>query len=123
VRALLRSPQKPELVCAPGNAGIAKDRVPCIDLDPEDVDALVACAHDRGANLVVIGPEAPLVAGAVDALAEERIAAFGPTREAARIEGSKRHAKELMRAVGVPTAAYTVVRSAREALEQLARAS
>jgi phosphoribosylamine--glycine ligase len=63
------------------------------------------------------------VAGAVDALTEEGIPAFGPTREAARIEGSKQHAKELMETVGVPTAEYTVVHSAQEALEQIPRAS
>ncbi len=123
VRALLRSPQKPEVLCAPGNAGIAKDRVECLDVASEDVDAIVRVAGDRGVDLVVVGPEAPLVGGVVDALAAEGIRAFGPSREAARIEGSKRHAKELMRDVGVPTAGYTVLRSRDEALGQLGCAS
>jgi phosphoribosylamine---glycine ligase len=120
VRALLRSPQKPEVICAPGNAGIARDRVRCVALDPEDAGAVVDCAREEGITLVVVGPEAPLVAGVVDALTEAGIPAFGPTREAARIEGSKRHAKELMQAVGVPTAAYEVVRSEQEALDRIA---
>ena len=123
VRALLRSPQSPQLLCAPGNAGIAKDRVECLDVAADDVDALVRVATDRAMDLVVVGPEAPLVKGLVDALAEVGVRAFGPSREAARLEGSKRHAKELMRAVGVPTAGYTVVRSRDEALGQIACAS
>ncbi len=123
VRALLRSPRKPEVLCAPGNAGIARDKVECLDVDAESVDAVVAAASDRRAGLVVVGPEAPLVDGVVDALAEQGIAAFGPTREGARIEGSKRYAKELMRDLGVPTAGYTVLRSRDEALGQLGCAS
>jgi len=123
VRALLRSPQSPELLCAPGNAGIAKDRVECLDVAADDVDSLVRVATERSVDLVVVGPEAPLVAGLVDALAEVGVRAFGPSREAARLEGSKRHAKELMKAVGVPTAGYTVVRSREEALGQISCAS
>src|SRR5918996_3768206 len=73
--------------------------------------------------LVVVGPEAPLVAGAVDALEGAGIAAFGPRAESARIEGSKLHAKELMAEAGVPTASHTVVRSREEALGQIACAS
>ncbi len=123
VRAMLRSPQSPELLCAPGNAGIAKDRVECLDVAADDVDSLVRVATERSVDLVVVGPEAPLVAGLVDALAEVGVRAFGPSREAARLEGSKRHAKELMKAVGVPTAGYTVVRSREEALGQISCAS
>jgi len=72
---------------------------------------------------VVVGPEAPLVLGLVDALQDAGIAAFGPSREAARLEGSKRFAKEMMRAVGVPTAGYEVLRSRDDALEAVARHS
>ena len=123
VRCLLRSRQKPDVLCAPGNAGIARDRIECVGVESDDVDAIVALARDRGADLVVVGPEAPLVAGAVDALSDAGIAAFGPTREAARLEGSKRYAKELMAELGIPTAGYTVLRSRDEALGQLPCAS
>ena len=123
MRKLLRSPQGPDVVAAPGNAGIARDRVECLDVGAEDVDALVRVAAERGVDLVVVGPEAPLVAGLVDALAHEGIAAFGPGAEAARLEGSKAYAKQLMREVGVPTAGYTVFRDRGEALDHLACAS
>jgi phosphoribosylamine---glycine ligase len=118
VRTLLRSPQAPELLAAPGNAGVAADGVECLD----DAD-LVALAAERGVDLVVVGPEAPLVAGLVDDLAAAGIAAFGPTRAAARIEGSKSYAKELMKRCGVPTASYAVFRDRDEAAAHVACAS
>jgi phosphoribosylamine--glycine ligase len=122
VRALGRSPQGPELLCAPGNAGIAAD-ARCLELGVEDTDAVVAAARDEGVGLVVVGPEAPLVAGLVDALEGAEIRAFGPTAAAARIEGSKLHAKELMAEAGVPTASHVVLRSRDEAIEHLSCAS
>ena len=123
VRGLLRSPQGPELIAAPGNTGIARDKVECVDVAAEDVDGIVRTAQGRGVDLVVVGPEAPLVAGVVDALADAGITAFGPSAAAARIEGSKTYAKELMREVGVPTAAHTVFRDRDEALAHVACAS
>jgi phosphoribosylamine---glycine ligase len=123
VRRLLRSPRHPELLCAPGNAGIAKDKVRCLDVAADDVEGIVAAAREHEIDLVVVGPEAALVAGAVDALSEVGIRAFGPTRDAARLEGSKRFAKELMAEVGVPTAGYAVLTSREEALDRLASAS
>jgi phosphoribosylamine--glycine ligase len=123
VRSLLRSPQHPEVLAAPGNAGIARDRVPIVDVPVDDIDGLVGAAKHERADLVVVGPEAPLVAGLVDALGEAGIPAFGPSAEAARIEGSKAYAKGLMKAVGVPTASHMVLRSREEAEAQIPCAS
>jgi len=122
VRALARSGQTPEVLCAPGNAGIAAD-ARCLDIGAEEISELIGAVRDEGVGLVVVGPEAPLVAGLVNALEDEGIAAFGPTAAAAGIEGSKLFAKELMEKAGVPTASHTVLRSHEEAVEQIARAS
>jgi phosphoribosylamine---glycine ligase len=120
VRALARAPQDLELLCAPGNAGICED-ARCVDAGAEDVPALVDVATAEACDLVIIGPEAPLVAGLVDALEAAGVPAFGPSAEAARLEGSKVHAKELMAEAGVPTGSHVVLRSHDEALEHLAR--
>ena len=118
VRALRRGPQRPEVICAPGNAGIARDGVECLPGDD-----VVGLARKRAVELAVVGPEAPLVAGLVDELAQAGVAAFGPSRAAARIEGSKAYAKALMRDCGVPTAAHALLRDRDEALAHIACAS
>ena len=119
VRALRRSPQSPELLCAPGNAGIAADAT-CLDqVDAGDVEAIVSAAGSNDVGLVVVGPEAPLVGGAVDALEQAGIPAFGPSAGAARLEGSKAFAKQLMAEAGVPTASHTILRDRDEALQHL----
>ncbi|HEX6601333.1 MAG TPA: phosphoribosylamine--glycine ligase [Solirubrobacterales bacterium] len=120
VKALLRSPQVTEVLCAPGNAGIAADAECLPEVAADDAAAIVAAAKEHGVDLVAIGPEAGLVAGAVDALEEAGIPAFGPTKAAAELEGSKAFAKELMEEAGVPTASHVLLRSREEALDHLA---
>jgi phosphoribosylamine--glycine ligase len=102
--AILRSPKLTTLRCAPGNAGIAQ-RTECVAIGAEDVAALVEHVERERYDLVVVGPEAPLVAGLADRLDEIGVPVFGPTAAAARLEGSKVFAKELMQRHGVPTAA------------------
>jgi phosphoribosylamine--glycine ligase len=105
---LARSPKLTELHAAPGNPGIAA-LGRCHPVRADDADGLLALALTLDADLVVIGPEGPLVAGVADQLRRNGIAVFGPGAEAARIEGSKTFAKDLMRAAGVPTAEMLAV--------------
>src|SRR5262249_38838130 len=93
------------LFCAPGNAGIARE-AEIVALDVTDHDAIIGFCRDKRIDLVVVGPEAPLVAGIVDDLTAADIKAFGPTAAAARLEGSKGFTKDLCGAEGIPTAAY-----------------
>jgi phosphoribosylamine--glycine ligase len=122
VRALHRSANDHELLCAPGNAGIAAD-ARLLEVSAEDVHGIVDAAVAEAVDLVAVGPEAPLVAGLVDALEAAGVAAFGPSAEAARLEGSKVHAKEVMAEAGVPTASHVVVADRDTALERLAGSS
>ncbi len=91
-----------ELFCAPGNAGTAAV-AENVAVGAEDVDGIVAWARENRPDMVVVGPEAPLVRGLVDALGKIGVTAFGPVAAGARMEGSKRFAKDVMRAAGVPT--------------------
>ena len=123
VRALARSAHAPELLCAPGNAGIAADAECMAGIAADDVEAIVAAATERNVDLVVVGPEAALVAGVIDALADVGVPAFGPSAAAAELEGSKAFAKELMSEAGVPTAAHVLLRDREQALGELAEAA
>jgi len=107
VRAIARSPLVAETLALPGNAGIARD-ARCIVGKADDVAAVVEVAKREAVDLVVVGPEAPLVAGLVDALGEAGIRAFGPARAAAALEGSKAFCKDFMKRHGIPTASYRV---------------
>jgi phosphoribosylamine--glycine ligase len=101
---IAQSPKCRKLYCAPGNAGIA-DVAECINISSEDVDGIVTYAKNK-IDLVVIGPEIPLVLGLVDALEAENIKAFGPRASAAILEGSKAFMKDLFSKYNIPTAAY-----------------
>ncbi|KAA5599245.1 phosphoribosylamine--glycine ligase [Blastochloris sulfoviridis] len=102
---LAASPLMTRLYCAPGNPGIAAEAA-CVALDPADHASVIAFCRVKAIDLVVVGPEAPLVAGLVDDLEAAGIKAFGPTKAAARLEGSKGFTKDLCRDAGIPTAAY-----------------
>jgi len=99
------SPLAERLYCAPGNAGIAREAA-CVALDLADHAAVIAFCRANKIDLVVVGPEAPLCAGIVDDLEAAGIKAFGPSKAAARLEGSKGFTKDLCRANGIPTASY-----------------
>ena len=120
VWGLVRSAGVDEVVCAPGNAGIASV-ARCEALDVSDVEAAVKLARRERPGLVVIGPEVPLALGVVDALQKAGLRVFGPTREAARLESSKVFAKDFMKRHGIATAAYaraTTVEAVEAALPE-----
>jgi phosphoribosylamine--glycine ligase len=117
---LRQSPSCDKLLAAPGNPGIAR-WADVLDIDPCDSAAVVELARRSGCDLVIVGPEAPLVAGVADALREAGIAVFGPGAAAAQLEGSKGFTKDLCRANGIPTAGYVRterVTDARAALDR-----
>lgn len=101
-----QSPSVEQIFCAPGNAGIAEDA--CVDIGAEDIPALLNFAQEKKIDLTVVGPEAPLTAGIVDSFREAGLKIFGPTRQAAVLEGSKVEAKEFMSRHNIPTARYKI---------------
>ena len=117
---LRQSPSCGKLLAAPGNPGIAR-WAECVALDPCDARAVTELAEVEPIDLVVIGPEAPLVAGIGDALRKAGVAVFGPSAAAARLEGSKGFTKDLCRANNIPTADYVLVDRASDARAALER--
>ena len=117
---LKRSPSVSEVICAPGNPGIAQD-ARCVSVGAEDVDALLVLAREENPDLIVVGPEVPLVKGLGNQLRAEGFAVYGPDAEAAELEGSKSFSKALMAEAGVPTARFETHTDADKA-EALIRA-
>ncbi|MEA2281554.1 MAG: phosphoribosylamine---glycine ligase [Solirubrobacteraceae bacterium] len=120
VRALRRSPRNPEVLCTPGNAGILRDAAP-LPVDGDEPAAVADAARAAGVDLVVVGPEAPLVAGLADACAAAGVPCFGPLAAAAALEGSKVHAKAVMESAGVPTAWHATVETVEAGLAAIDR--
>jgi phosphoribosylamine--glycine ligase len=119
VRALARSEEEPELLCAPGNAGIAQD-ARLLDVAADDVEGIVAAVEREGIHFTVVGGEAPLVEGLVDALDSRGHLVFGPCAAAARLESSKAFAKQAMEEAGVPTARWRQARTLEEGMAAIA---
>lgn len=113
-----KSPKVEKLYCAPGNAGIA-EVAECVDIGVMDFDRQVAFAKEQQIDLVIVGPDDPLAAGAVDAFEAAGLRAFGPRKNAAILEGSKAFSKDLMKKYNIPTAAYENFDSAEAALAYL----
>lgn len=118
VRKIKESKKVDEIFCTPGNGGISYD-AKCFDVAATDIDGVVNLAKEIKADLVVVAPDDPLVAGMVDALNEEGFKTFGPRANAAIIEGSKVFSKELMQKYNIPTAEYKVFDNAEEAIEYI----
>jgi phosphoribosylamine--glycine ligase len=126
VWALAQDPDVEQVVAAPGNPGIAVlhpaydgQTIVCRPVDISDHEAVVALATELGADLVVVGPEAPLVAGLADPLRDAGIAVFGPSKDAAQLEGSKAFAKDVMASASVPTGRAYVCTTPEEAAEAI----
>jgi phosphoribosylamine---glycine ligase len=118
VRSLSASPGRPRVLCAPGNAGIARDAA-CFPVKADDIAGLVALARREAADFVVVGPEVALALGLADRLAEAGIAVYGPTASGARLEASKTFTKKLLVRHGIPTADAGLFSKAEEALAYL----
>ena len=120
--SVAKSKRVSKLYCAPGNAGIA-EIAECVDIGVMDFDALVTFAKEKEIEFVIVGPDDPLVAGAVDAFEAAGFPTFGPRKNAAIIEGSKAFSKDLMKKYNIPTAAYENFDNAEDALAYLETAT
>jgi phosphoribosylamine--glycine ligase len=118
IQALRRDPEKHDILAAPGNAGIAAD-ADIVALNPTNPRVVTDFATSSDIDLVIIGPEAPLVAGVANQLRSAGIPVFGPEREAAALEGSKAFAKDVMASAGVPTGQAWSVETSEELIQAL----
>lgn len=118
IKKIKQSPKVTEIFALPGNGGIAKDAT-CIDIGAKDLDNIVKFAKENNIEFAIVAPDDPLVMGLVDLLKAEGIPCFGPTADAAVIEGSKAFSKDLMKAYGIPTAEYETFEDMDAALEYL----
>jgi phosphoribosylamine---glycine ligase len=114
------SPKLTKLYVAPGNAGMT-DIAECVDISPKDIDGLLKFAKKTTIDLVVVGPEAPLVEGIVDRFQKEGIKIFGPTQFGAQLEGSKVFSKQMMKKIGIPTGEFEIFDSAEKAKDYVAK--
>ena len=121
IRKLKENPEIEVIYALPGNGGIARDAV-CVPVGAKDIAGIVAFAKENAIDFAVVAPDDPLVLGAVDALAEIGVPAFGPSAAAAAIEGSKVFSKELMKKYGIPTAAFATFSDMEEALAYIEEA-
>ncbi|HUU14057.1 MAG TPA: phosphoribosylamine--glycine ligase [Terriglobia bacterium] len=119
---LRESPLMTEIYCAPGNPGIGQE-AECVPVDVSNPKKILELAKGLGAELTVVGPEAPLVAGVVDEFEQEGLGIFGPTKAAAQLEGSKIFAKRFMQRHRIPAAKFTVAESFEDAIKALAESS
>src|SRR5574340_746910 len=116
---LAQSPRRPEIFCAPGNAGIAQQAT-CVPTSASDLPALADLAEQLKVDFTVVGPEAPLAAGITDLFQSRHLRVFGPTRGAALLESSKIWCKELLTRYGIPTGCFASFTNAEEAREYIA---
>ena len=118
IKKLKENPEVTEIFALPGNGGIAAD-AECVDIGAKDIDKIVDFAVDNKIDFAVVAPDDPLVLGCVDRLEEKGVPVFGPTKAAARIEGSKAFSKDLMKKHGIPTADYRIFDDPDDALDHL----
>ena len=121
IKSLKKNPKVEAIYALPGNGGIAQDAA-CVSVGAKDIEGIVKFARENSIDFAVVAPDDPLALGAVDALEEAGVPAFGPTKAAARIESSKVFAKELMKKYGIPTAQYQVFTNAAAARAYLSAA-
>ena len=116
-----QSPRVKKIFCAPGNGGMA-DIAECVNIEATDIEGLLKFAKKNKIDLIIVGPEAPLVDGIVDVFEEERLMVFGPNKAAAQLEGSKIFAKEFMHRCNIPTAVFKTFDKVKEARDFLSKA-